>query len=97
MAVARTMCHVGGTKNARPFVAPFSSKPQFGMTLLELLCPYFRGLNRRGWSNGKKLSIPSTSSTPATRRGAPSINSEAGLYARLVCALPHQTPSPENL
>jgi len=62
------MCHVG-TKSAGPFVAP-SSEPQWGLTLIETSCPYFLGSNRRSRSDGEKLSIPSTSCTPAARRGA---------------------------
>ena len=70
------MCHVG-TKSARPFIAP-SSEPQWGLTLIEPLHPYIHGSIRRGRSDGKKLSVPSTSPTPAARCGAPSTNLLAG-------------------
>ena len=57
---------------------------------------YFLGSNRRSRSDGKKLSIPSTSRTPATRRGAPSINLLSGLDAPLTCAPSLQSLSPHN-
>jgi len=41
VAVGRSMCHAG-TKSARPSIAP-SSEPQWGLTLIESLCPYFLG------------------------------------------------------
>ena len=74
LAVARIICHVG-TKSARPFIAP-SSKPKWGLTLIEPPHPYFHGSTIRSRSDGKKLSIPSTPPTPAARPGAPSTNSE---------------------
>ena len=82
MAVARTMCYAG-TKSARPFIAPF--KLQWELTLTEPLRPCYLGSNRRSRSDGRKLSIPSTFRTPASRRGAPSTNSLAGLDAPLAC------------
>jgi len=72
LGVARIMCHVG-TKSARPFVAP-SSEPQLGLSLTEPPRPYFHGSTIRSRRDGKKLSIPSISRTPAERRGAPSPN-----------------------
>jgi len=72
VADGRTMCHTG-TDSARPSITP-SSEPQWGLTLIELLRPYYLGYNRRSRSDGKKLSIPSTSRTLAARRGAPSTN-----------------------
>ena len=92
MVVTRTTCHVG-TMSTRPFIAP-SSEPQWGLILTELLHPNFLGLNRRSRSDGKKLSIPSTSCTQAARCGAPSINLPAGLESLLTCAPFQQTPSP---
>jgi len=59
------MCHFG-TKSVRPSIAP-SSEPQWGLTLKELFHPYFDHLTKRGRSARRKLSIPSTSHTPATR------------------------------
>ena len=41
VAAARTMCYVG-TKSARPSIAP-SSKPQWGLPLIELLRSYYLG------------------------------------------------------
>jgi len=72
LAVARIKCHVG-TKSARPFIAP-SSKPQWGLTLTEPPRCYFHDSTIRSRSDRKKLSIPSTSCTPAGRREAPSTN-----------------------
>jgi len=95
LAIAGTMCHVG-TITARCFIAP-SSEPQWGPTLIERLRPSFLGSNRISRSDGKKLSIPLTSRTLATRRGAPSINLLTGLDGRIDCAPHQQTPSPHNL
>ena len=53
--------------NTWPFIAS-SSVPQWGLTLTELLCPYFRGSIRKDRSIGKKLSIPSISRIPAATR-----------------------------
>ena len=78
LAVVRIMCDVG-TKSARPFIAP-SSETQWGLSLIEPPSPYFHGLLIRSRSDGKKLSIPSTSSTLTVRRGAPSTNSERRPY-----------------
>ena len=88
------MCHAG-TKSAKPFTT-HSSEPHRGLTPIELLCPYFLGSNRRSRSDGKKLSISSTSCTPAVRRGAQSTNLLAGLDTPLACAPSRQTPSPRN-
>jgi len=44
------------------------SKPLWRLTLTEPLRPHFHGLTRSR-SDGKKLSIPLTSRTPASRRG----------------------------
>jgi len=67
VAVGSTMCHAE-TKSARPFIAP-SPEPQWGLTLIEPLRPYYLGSGRRSRSNGRQLSIPSTSRTLAARRG----------------------------
>jgi len=59
VAFARTMCHVG-TKSARP-LSLLSPSPS-GDSLTKPRRLYFHGSIRRGRSDGKKLSIPSTSS-----------------------------------
>ena len=84
VAVGRTMCHAG-TKGARPSIAP-SPKPQWGLTLIESLRPHYIGSGRRSRSDGRKLSIPSTSRTPAVRRVEPSTNLLAGLDAPFTSA-----------
>ena len=89
VAIGRSMCHTG-TKSARPSIA-LSPKPQWGPTLIELLCPYYLGCSRRSRSNRRKLLIPSTSHTLATRCGEPSTNLLAGLDAPLTCAPSRQT------
>ena len=81
----RTMCHAG-TKSARPFIAPLSER-QWGLPLTELPCPYFFHYNRRSRSDGRKLSTPLTSRTPAARRGEQSTNLLACLDAPPACAL----------
>ena len=43
-----------------------------------LTSSYFHGSTKKSRSDGKKLSIPSTSGTPAARHGAPSIKLLAG-------------------
>jgi len=91
VAVARTMYHVA-TKSVRSSIAP-SSELHWGLTLIELLRPYFLGQNR---SDGRKLSIPSPSHTPAAWHGAPSMNSLAGLDAPPVYAPSQQNPLPHN-
>jgi len=53
VAVARTMCHAG-TKSARPSITP-SPEPQWGLTLIEPLRPYYLGSGRRSRSDGGKL------------------------------------------
>ena len=73
------MCHVG-TKGARPSIAPLS-EPQWGLPLTEPPHPYSLNYNRRNRGGGRKLSTPSTSRTPAARRGEPSTNLLAGLVA----------------
>ena len=83
------------TKSARSFIAP-SSEPQFVLTLTEPLPIYFLGSNRRGRSDGNKLSIPSNSRTPAARRGAPRMNLLACLDAPPLCTPSQQTPSSHN-
>jgi len=77
VVVGRTTCHAG-TKSARPSIAP-SPEPQWGLTLIEPLRPYYLGSGRRSRSDGRKLSIPSTSRTLAARRGEPSTNILTGL------------------
>jgi len=91
MAVTKIMCHVG-TKSARPFIVP-TPKSQWGLTLIEPLRSCFHGSGRRGRNDVKKLSILSTSRTPATRHKAPSINLLASLDTPLACAPSQQTPS----
>ena len=88
------MCRAG-TTSAWPSIAP-SSEAQWGLTLIEPPCPYYLDYNRRSRSDGRKLSISSTSRTLATRRGKPSTNLLAGLDAPLACAPSRQTPSPRN-
>ena len=78
------MCHAG-TKSARPSIAPLS-ETQWGMPLTEPPRPYSLDYNRRCRSDGRKLSIPLTSRTPAARRGEQSTNLLAGLDAPLACA-----------
>ena len=90
----RTMCH-SGTKSARPSIAPLS-EPQWGLPLTELPRPYSLDYKRRSRSDGGKLSTPSTSRTPAARRGEQSTNLLAGLDAPPTCALSRQIPSPRN-
>ena len=88
VVITRTMCHAG-TKSVRPFIAP-SSEPHCVLTLIELFYPFFHSSNRGSRIDGTKLSIPSTSRTPAARCGPPSINLLAGLDAPLAYApLPH--------
>ena len=53
-------------------IAP-SSEPQWGLNRTEPLRPYFHGSIKRGRSDGKKLTTPSTSCTPVARREASSI------------------------
>ena len=89
------LCYAG-TKSARPSIAP-SLEPQWGLTLIELLRPYYLGSGRRSRSDGRKLSIPSTSRTIVARRGEPSTNLLAGLDASFASAPSRQTPSPRNL
>ena len=52
MAAGRTVCHAG-TKSARPSIAPLP-EPQWGLTLIEPLRPYYTGSGRRSRSNGRK-------------------------------------------
>ena len=70
------LCHAG-TKGARPSIAPLS-EPQWGLPLTGSPRPYSLDYNRRNRSNGRKLSTPSTSRTPAARRGEPLTNLLAG-------------------
>ena len=46
--------------------------------------------------DGRKLSTPSTSRTPTTRRAEQSANLQVGLDAPLTCAPSQQIPSPRN-
>ena len=57
---------------------------------------YSLDYNRRSRSDERKLSTPSTSRTPAARRGEPSTNLLAGLDAPPVCAPRRQIPWPRN-
>jgi len=95
MAVATSMCHVG-RKSARLISSAFS-QPQLGLTLKKLLRFCFSCSTRRGRSDEKKLSIPSTSRTPAVRGGAPSTNLLAGPDNLLFCAPSQQNSSLNNL
>jgi len=94
VAVGRTMCQAG-IKNARPSIAP-SCKPQWGLTLIDPLRPYYPGSGRRSRSDGRKLSIPTTYRTLAGRRGESSTNVLAGLDTPFISAPSRQTPSPRN-
>ena len=94
VADGRTMCHAR-TNSARPSIAP-SSEPQWGLTLIEPLRPYYLDSGRRSRSDGRKLLILSTSRTLAVRRGEPSTNLLAGLDAPLTCAPSRQIPSSRN-
>jgi len=94
VAARRTVCHAA-TKSARPSIAP-SSEPQWGLTLIELFCPYYLGSGRRSRGNGRKLSILLTSRTLAARHGESSTNLLAGLDAPFTSAPSWQTPSPRN-
>ena len=58
---------------------------------------YSLDYNRISRSDGRKLSTPSISRTPAARRGEQSTNLLAGLDVSLACAPSRQTPSPCNL
>jgi len=71
-------------------------EPQWGLTLTEQLRPYVCGSTRRSRNVGMKLSIPSTSCTPAAKHGAPSTKILAGPDPPLVCALPQQIPPLHN-
>ena len=93
MAVGRTTCHAG-TKSARPSIARLS-EPQWGLPLTEPPRPYYLNYYRSR-SNGRKLSTPSTSRTPAARRGEPSTNLLAGLDAPPACAPSRQIPLPRS-
>ena len=94
VAVGRSMFHAG-TKSARPSIAPLS-EAQWGLPLTEPPRPYYLDYNKRSRSDGRKLSIPSTSRTLAARRGERSTNLLAGLDAPLACAPSRQIPSPHN-
>jgi len=91
VAAGRTMCHVG-TKIARPSIAPLS-EPQWGLPLTEPPRPYSLDYDRRSRSDGRKLSTPSISRTPAARHGEPSTNLLAGLDAPAACAPSRKIPS----
>jgi len=95
VAAGRTMCHAG-IKSARPSVV-LSPEPQWVLTLIEPLRPYYLDLNRRSRSDNRRLSIPSTSRTLAARRGEPSTKLLAGLDSPLARAPSRQNPSPRNL
>ena len=92
VAVAITMCHAG-TKSARSSFLRAPAGFDSDRAALSLLSR----IEEENRSDGKKLSIPSTSRTLAARRGAPSINLLGGLEAPFACAPSHQTPSPHNL
>ena len=86
--------HVG-TKSINPFITP-SSEPQWGFTMIERFVPNFPDRTEEAGSDGRNLSIPSISRTPAARRGAPSINLLASKDACLASTPSRQTPSPRN-
>ena len=65
-------------------------------TLTEPPCPYSLDYSKRSRSDGRKLSTPSTSRTPAARRGEQSTNLLAGLDAPPACAPSRQIQSPRN-
>ena len=67
----------------RLFTSP-SSESQWGLTVTESPRPYFHGSTIRSGSDGKKLSNPSTSRTPAARHGAPSTNFKKTTSTRIV-------------
>jgi len=94
VAVGRTMCHA--ETECETSIAS-SSEPWWGLTLIEPPRLYHLGSGRRSSSDGRKLSIPLTSCTLATRRGAPSTNLLACLDAPFTSAPSRQTPSPRNL
>ena len=83
-------------KECDSFIVP-SWEPQWRLTLTESLHPHFHGRSRRGRSDGKKLSISSTSRTLIGRLGAPSINVLTRSDTPPVCAPFQQTPSPHNV
>jgi len=93
VAARITMCHAG-TKSARPSIAPLS-EPQWGLPLTEPPRHYSLNYNTSR-SDGRKLSTPSTSRTPAARCGEQSTNLLAGLDAPPACAPSRQIPSPRN-
>ena len=93
VAAARTMCHAG-TKSATLSIAP-TSEPQWGLRATSSLL--FRlEQKKRNKSDGRKLSMPSTSRTPAARRGGLSMHSLAGPDAPLACVQSRRTPAPGN-
>jgi len=92
LAAGRTLCHAG-TKSARPSIAA-SPEPRWELTLIEPLRPYCLGWISR--SDGRKLSIPSTSHTLAARHGEPWINLLAGLDAPFANAPSRKLPSPHK-
>ena len=57
------------TKFSNSFFGGMAPLCPLATPMIETLCPYFLGSNRRNRSDGKKLSIPSTSRTPAARHG----------------------------
>jgi len=88
------MCHAG-TKSARPSITPLS-ETQWGLPLTEPPRSYSLDYNRISRSDGRKLLIPSTSRTPAARRGKPPTNLLARLDAPPACAPSRQSPSSRN-
>ena len=94
MGVGSTMCHAE-TKTVRPSIAPLS-EPQWRMPLTKPSCPYSLNYNKKSMCDGRKLSTPTTSRTPAASLGAPSTNLLAGLDASLACAPSRQIPSLRN-
>jgi len=86
VAVGRSMCHAG-TKSATPSIAP-SSEPQWRLTLIEPLSPFYLGKKKRSRSDGRKLLFPSTSRTLSARCGESATDLLAGLDAPLAWQTP---------
>jgi len=92
-SVTRITWHVG-TNSAKPFIAP-SCNVQWILTLMEPICPYFLSMARRGQSDKKKLSIPSTSCSPVMKSKAPSTNLLAGPDTPCLCSVSGNNITPQ--
>jgi len=84
-----------GAKSARHSIAS-SPDPQWGLTLIKLLRPYYLGSDRRSRSDGRKLSIPLTSRTLAARHGDLSTNLLGALDAPFASVTSRKIPLPHN-